>query len=56
MVGDGLSLTLHTKDVVLVRFSDANCGSFDERQELSLLASNLEDYEMAAAGLDVFRN
>ena len=56
MVGGVLSLTLHNKDVVLVRFSDANCGSFDERQKLSLLASNLEDYEMGAVDLDLLRN
>ena len=56
MVGDSLSQTLHNRDVVLVRFSDANYGSFDERQELWLLVSNRKDYEMAAADLNVLRN
>ena len=56
MVGEVLSLTFQNKGVVLVGFSNAICGSFDERQVLSLLSPNLEDYEMATADLDVLRN
>ena len=56
MVSDGLSQSLHGKDIVLVRFSDANYVSFDERKEMSLLASNLEDYETAVADLDLLWN
>ena len=56
MIGDGLFQSLHGKDIVLVRFSDANNGSCDERKEMSLLALNLEDYETAVADLDLLRN
>ena len=43
-------------EAIYKTFSNAICGSFNERQVLSLLSPNLEDYELATADLDVVRS